>query len=125
VYVNGSGVLHAGLVSPAIINTSTTTGGHQFVMFGLGKYCSAVGTVIANAPSNFPNDAVHENPNTVYERFGLIFQVEDAKGNGLPSALFLGAVAIESNILLGTDKIEESYSQNIQQASSPNAGQGE
>ena len=122
VYVNGSGVLQAGLASPAIINTGSTT---QFVLFGLGKYCSAVGTVMANAPSNFPNDTVHENPNQVYERFGLIFQVEDVHGNGLPSALFLGAVAIESNILLSTDKIEESYTQNIQQVPAPNAGPGE
>ena len=34
---------------------------------------------------------------------------------GCPRPYFLGAVAIESNILLSTDKIEESYTQNIQQ----------
>ena len=94
-------------------------------MLGLGRRSSAIGTVMANAPSNFPNDTVHENPNQVYERFGLIFQVEDVNGNALPSALFLGTVAIESNFLLGTDKVEESYTQNIQQVPAPNSGPGE
>ena len=128
VYVNGSGVLQAHLASPSILqeaNANAKLTGQQFVMFGLGQYCSAVGTAMASAPYNFPNDAQHENPNQVYERFGLIFQVEDASGNALPAAVFLGAVAIESNFLLGTDKMEESYSQNIQQVTAPNAGPGE
>jgi type II secretory pathway pseudopilin PulG len=120
IYVNGSGVLAAGLGNQATVSGSQT----QFVMFGLGRRCSAIGTVLANAPNNFPNDAVHENPDLVYERFGLIFQLEDAKGNALPSAIFLGAVAIESNLLLGTDKIEESYYQNVPQANAPNSGPG-
>jgi len=121
IYVNGSGVLTAGLTSPTTVSGSKT----QFVLFGLGRRCSAIGTVIANAPNNFPNDAVHENPNQVYERFGLVFQLEDANKNPLPSAVFLGAVAIESNLLLGTDKVEESYYQNVPQISAPNAGPGE
>ena len=42
----------------------------------------------------------------------------------LPAAVFLGAVAIESNFLLGTDKMEESYSQNIQQVTAPEPAPG-
>jgi hypothetical protein len=79
---------------------------------------------MSNAGSNFPNDAVHENPNVVYQRFGLIFQVEDAGGNPLPSAVCLGAVAIEANIILATDGTMSSYTQNVPQISSPNAGPG-
>ena len=38
--------------------------------------------------------------------------------------LFLGTVAIESNFLLGTDKVEESYTQNIQQVPRRTAAPG-
>ena len=55
----------------------------------------------------------------------LVFQVEDAGGNALPSAIFLGAVAIEANILLATDGTMASYIQNIPAISSPAAGPGE
>jgi type II secretory pathway pseudopilin PulG len=122
VYVNPTGVQVSGLGSPSIINPKSTT---QFIMFGLGKRCSMIGTAMTNAGSNFPNDAVHENPNVVYQRFGLIFQVEDAGGTPLPSAVCLGAVAIEANILLATDGTMASYSQNVPQISSPNSGPGE
>jgi type II secretory pathway pseudopilin PulG len=120
-YVNGSGILVANLANPAIVNKASQT---QFVMFGLGKRCSAIGTVLANATYNFPNDAVHENPDLVYERFGVIYQVEGPTGAGLPSAQFIGVVAIESNVLLGVDKVDESYTENIPQASAPVAGPG-
>jgi len=124
IFVNPSGVQVAGLGGPAIINA---TAGHQgqFILFGLGKRCSMIGTVMSNAGSNFPNDAVHENPDIVYQRFGLIYQLEDAQGNPLPSAVCLGAVAIEANILLSTDGTMSSYSQNVPQISSPASGPGE
>ena len=120
VYVNGSGVLAANLASPSIVSGSGT----QFVLFGLGKRCSAIGTVLATASYNFPNDTVHENPDLVYERFGLIFQLEDAKKNPLAAAQFIGTVAIESNVLLGVDKVNESYTENIPQINAPAAGPG-
>jgi type II secretory pathway pseudopilin PulG len=122
VYVLPSGIQVAGLGNPSIINPKSTT---QFVLFGVGKRSAMVGTVMSNAPSNFPNDAVHENPNVVYQRFGVVFQVEDALGNGLPAAVFLGAVAIESNILLATDGTLNSYYQNIPAVSAPASGPGE
>lgn len=122
VYVLPSGVQVAALGNPSIINPKSKT---QFILFGVGKRCAMVGTVMSNAPSNFPNDAVHENPNVVYQRFGVVFQVEDANGNGLPAAVFLGAVAIESNILLGTDSTMSSYYQNIPAISSPASGPGQ
>jgi type II secretory pathway pseudopilin PulG len=121
VYVLGSGVLAANLSNPAIINSGSQT---QFVMFGLGKRCTAIGTVLSNATYNFPNDAVHENPDQVYERYGVIFQVEDATGAALPAAQFVGAVAIESNVLLGLDKVDESYTENIPQLNAPASGPG-
>jgi type II secretory pathway pseudopilin PulG len=122
VYVNPTGVQVAGLGSPSIINPKSTT---QFILLGAGKRCSMVGTVMNNVGSNFPNDAVHENPNIVYQRLGLIFQVEDPGGNPLPSAICLGAVAIEANIILATDGTMSSYTQNVPQISSPNSGPGE
>jgi len=128
VYVLPSGVLVAGLGNPSIINPSVskTTGTYnQFVLFGIGKRSQLVGTVMNNAGDNFPNDAVHENPNLVYQRMGAIFQVEDANGNGLPSAVFLGAVAIESNVMLATDGTLSSYAQNTTQISAPASGPGE
>ncbi len=79
---------------------------------------------MANATYNFPNDAVHENPDLVYERFGVIYQVEGPTGAGLSSAQFIGVVAIESNVLLGVDKVSESYTENLPQASAPVAGPG-
>ena len=120
VYVNGSGVLAANLGNPSIVSGSQT----QFVLFGIGKRCTAVGTVLANATYNFPNDAVHENPDLVYERFGVIYQLEDANKNPLPSAQFIGVVAIESNILLSVDKVDESYTENVTQQSGAVAGPG-
>jgi type II secretory pathway pseudopilin PulG len=132
IYVNGSGILAANLANPSIVTGSPT----QFVMFGLGKRCSAIGTTLANATYNFPNDAVHENPDLVYERFGVIFQLEGplvktttgqtttSTPTPLPSAQFIGVVAIESNILLSVDKVNESYTDNIPQASAPVAGPG-
>jgi hypothetical protein len=122
VYVSPSGIQVSGLSSPSIINPNSTT---QFVLFGVGKRCSMVGTSMSNAGSNFPNDAVHENPNIVYQRFGLVYQVEDAKGNALPSAICLGAVAIEANIILATDGTMSSYTQNVPQISSPSSGPGQ
>jgi type II secretory pathway pseudopilin PulG len=120
VYVNGSGIIAGNLAGSAVVSGSPT----QFVLFGLGKRCSAIGTVISNPSYNFPNDAVHENPDQVYERFGLVFQLEDVNKNPLPSALFVGAVFIESNVLGGTDKVEESYIQNVTQQSAPASGPG-
>lgn len=124
VYVNPTGVYIAGLGNPSSFQPAGKATGQQFVMFGVGRGCTMVGNTIANPGSNFPNDAVHENPNIVYQRFGVIFQVEDAGGLPLPAAVFLGAVAIESNILLGVDGTMESFSQNIPQISAPAAGPG-
>ncbi len=116
--VNGSGVLASGLGNPAIITGSPT----QFVLLGVGRRCTMVGNALASAPSNFPNDAVHENPAQVYMRLGLVFQLEDANKNPLPAAVCLGAVAIESNLLLSTDQENQAWYQNTPQVSGPNGG---
>lgn len=122
VYVYPTGAQVAGIVNPSVINPKSRT---QFILFGVGKYCATIGTTMSTPGNNFPNDSVHENPNVVYQRFGVVYQVEDAFGNGLPSALFLGCVAIESNILAGPDTVQSSYYQNIPAISAPAAGPGE
>jgi len=114
-YVNASGVLRANMATPSIVSGSPT----QFVLFGVGRYSSMVGTVIASAPNLFPNDAIHENPAQVYERFGVIFQLEDAQKNPLPYAIFLGACSIESDGLESADKDLEGYYKSVKQVGAP------
>jgi type II secretory pathway pseudopilin PulG len=58
-------------------NTTTTTG--VYVVFGLGKRCSLVGTGIADAPvnffDNFKLDPNNPTATTGYGRYGVVFQV--------------------------------------------------
>jgi type II secretory pathway pseudopilin PulG len=119
-YVAPSGVLYANLVSPSVCSGSSS----QFILLGLGKRCSAVGTSLTNPGYNFPNDAVHENPDLVYERFCLVFQLEDINKKPLAAAQFLGTVAIESNVMLSVDKVNESYTENVIQQNGPQGGPG-
>jgi hypothetical protein len=55
-------------------------------------------------------------------RYGLIFQMEDANKNPLPAAVCIGAVAIESNILVSQDQEMQAWYQNTPQVSGPNGG---
>src|SRR5208283_2528292 len=108
-YVNASGVLRANMATPNIVSGSPT----QFVLFGVGRYSSMVGTVIASAPNLYPDDTIHENPAQVYERFGVVFQLEDVNKKPLPYAIFLGACCIEDDGIESVDKTLESYYQRV------------
>jgi type II secretory pathway pseudopilin PulG len=108
-FVSPAGIARAGIIGSQNINTASST---QFVMFGVGSRCSIIGKTMANAPHLFTDNPALENPANVYERFGVIFQVEDGNGNPLSVAQFISAVAIESDGIEGVDKDMESYYQN-------------
>lgn len=107
-YVTPAGIARATICGAQNINTASNT---QFVMFGIGNRSSMLGTTLANAPHLFTDNPTLENPANFYERFGVIFQVEDANGNPLASALFISAVSIESDGIEGADKDLEGYYQ--------------
>ncbi len=108
-FVTPAGIARAGIIGTQNINTASST---QFVMFGVGNRCSAVGKSLANAPHLYTDNPTLENPANFYARFGVIFQVEDVNGNPLSVAQFISAVAIESDGIEGVDRDLEGYYQN-------------
>lgn len=73
--------------------TLTGTSGNyteRFVVFGLGKFATICGKGMDEAPVWYnPSDG--QDPDSVYSRFGLVFQTADANG-AMSSARFLGVV---------------------------------
>ena len=60
-------------------NATISTG--VYVVFGLGKRCSLIGTGIANAPSNFFDKfSLDPSPSGSYGRYGVVFQVNGVSG---------------------------------------------
>lgn len=65
-----------------------------YPVFGLNKYSTLVGPqgVMQDAPVRAGSTAI-ENPASSYQRYGLVFLVDDSGPNSTRSARFLGAVA--------------------------------
>src|SRR5262245_13358035 len=56
------------------LSDNATTSSGTYVVFGLGKRCSIVGTGMNEPPVNFFDNAAL-SPDTRYSRYGLVFQV--------------------------------------------------
>ncbi len=63
----------------------------KYVVFGLGKYCTAASTVMNEAPVWY-SPVQDMDPASKYARFGLVFQVAGAGGATLSRAKFVGPV---------------------------------
>jgi prepilin-type N-terminal cleavage/methylation domain-containing protein len=82
----------------------SSTGTNVYVVFGLGKYSTMSGMgggsrYLQEAPVAYSPNA-NSGPDTVYCRFGLVFQVDPI--NGAP-AMFIGAVEFEPNGAMARD----------------------
>lgn len=104
----------AGLVNDPTSTVPWTANGDVYVIVGLGKRSTMIGRVIAEAPTHFgENDAA--SASRVYARYGLVFRV--TRGGATPldleRAVFVGAVAIHDDGLVGADgHLEEWYNLN-------------
>src|SRR5262249_34122570 len=65
-------------------NATTSTG--TYVVVGFGKRCSLVGTGVAEAPTNFFDNAAL-SPDTRYSRYGLVFQVSGVAPNSTSTTI--------------------------------------
>lgn len=63
----------------------------KYVVFGLGKYCTAVSSVMNEAPVWY-SPVQDMDPASKYARFGLVFQLAGAGGATLSRARFVGPV---------------------------------
>ncbi|MCU0982921.1 MAG: type II secretion system GspH family protein [Pirellulaceae bacterium] len=63
----------------------------KYVVFGIGKYCTAVSTVMNEAPVWY-SPVQDMDPASKYARFGLVFQLAGAGGATLSRAKFVGPV---------------------------------
>ena len=103
--------------SPVFIIDSTTTGTYpveikniiardntaRFVVFGVGPRCTAVGTVLQNAPTSVPQNKDF-TPDTLYSRTGVIFMVAGNEVTRTERARLIAAVALEDDELESTEK---------------------
>lgn len=71
--------------------TGTAADYQRFVVFGLGKYASCCGQTMDEAPVWY-NPTAGQDPDSVYARFGLVFQTTDSAGNALARAKLIGVV---------------------------------
>jgi prepilin-type N-terminal cleavage/methylation domain-containing protein len=83
--------------------------GATYVVFGLGSNATICGGHgMSKAP--IANSVVPgEDPNTVYCRFGLVFQTTDTSGNALTQAQFVGPVQFTGYGLWTKDDAIQSY----------------
>ena len=79
----------------AIANDTAT----QYVLFGLGSGCTAVGpsSLIQEAPTHFGDNA-NMNPYDNYQRYGVVFAV-DTDSSTNTTARYVGAVALHDDSL--------------------------
>ena len=87
----------------------TGTNGGRYIVFGLGQYATCVGSTMNKAPV-WVNSAAGQDPNSVYSRFGLVFQTVDVSGNPLSRALLVGVVQFSTSGLLMQDDDLSQYS---------------
>ena len=81
-----------------------------YVVFGLGKY-STISGVGMNQPPVWFNPMNTQDPNSVYCRFGLVFQTAGASGVALTQAKFVGAVAFSMfGLVTQDDQLSQNYS---------------
>jgi len=75
----------------------TPTGTPTYVVFGLNRYASIVGgnSILQDAPVRAGTTS-SENPTTSYQRYGLVFLIDDSGVGGARNARFLNAVAFTS-----------------------------
>jgi len=64
----------------------------RYVVFGLGKYSTVAGVGMEQPPV-WMNPMNNCDPNSVYCRFGLVFQTAGAGGTALIQPVFVGAIA--------------------------------
>ena len=115
IFVNPTGVQVAGLGSPVLSLTRLQgTKGNLSCSGSASCQKMMIGTVDVQSRQQLPQRCrPRESEHQAYQRFGLIYQLKDASGYPLPSAVCLGAVAIEANIILATDVEMSSYTQNV------------
>jgi len=99
-------------VESTIVSDLATNTGDVYVVFGFGKRSSMIGKVAGDAPVHFAETEA-ANPANVYGRYVLVFRV--ARGNGtatatpLERAIYVGAVALHTDSIVGTGEHLEEY----------------
>ena len=73
------------------LGLETTGVAGKYILLGLGASSELNGRIMIDAPVHFPRDAV-SNPDDVYSRFLVIFQITDGT-DALERARFVGVVA--------------------------------
>ncbi len=99
-------------VQTAVRGNYTPVGTAAYYVFGLGKGSSIVGTgnILNDAPVRAGSNA-NENPTTSYQRYGLVFLVDDSGAAGARNARFLGACAFASTgITTAEGNLQQYYS---------------
>ena len=82
----------AGKLGVSNMGSTSSTNNGRFVVCGLGKFATCCGTTMDEAPVWY-NPTAGQDPDSVYARFGLVFQTADqATGNALARARLVGIV---------------------------------
>jgi len=91
-------------VEAGLVRDITGINGDVYLVFGLGKRCTAIGTVLGDAPVHF-GKVTSSRAGYMYCRYGLIFRV--VRGGATPTTLteaqFMGAVSFQDDGIVATD----------------------
>jgi Tfp pilus assembly protein PilE len=94
-----------------LVNDPGGINGDVYVIVGLGKRCTMIGKVMADAPTHFGENQA-SNAANVYSRYCLVFRVTrgGATPQDLERAVFIGTVAVHDDGIGTADShIEEYY----------------
>jgi hypothetical protein len=83
--------LGATLTSAGTGTSGVAADNQRFVVFGLGKFATICGQEMDEAPVWY-NPTAGQDPDSVYARFGLVFQTTDSTGAALARAKLIGVV---------------------------------
>ncbi len=114
-------------VTVAALASSTSVPGlilnedHEYVLFGIGKYCNLCGPdgLVKEAPV-YGHHAQENTPSTVYQRFAVLYDVgANDTDTDRYNAKFIGIVAIGSDGLFSCGDLVGTYGDNRYDASVP------